>query len=112
MVQVSPRGRNPFDEADVERDAQGVARYLDRPPSLVALLQASVERDPDATAVLEVGGPAITYGELWDRAARVAGGLQARCRARRPRRDQAGATASTGCSRSSARSCSARSSFR
>jgi long-chain acyl-CoA synthetase len=75
VVQVSPRGRNPFDEVDVERDAQGVARYLNRPPSLVALLKASVERDPDATAVLEVGGSAITYGELWDRAARVAGGL-------------------------------------
>jgi long-chain acyl-CoA synthetase len=75
VVQVSPRGRNPFDEVDVERDARGVARYLNRPPSLVALLKASVERDADATAVLEVGGSAVTYGELWDRAARVAGGL-------------------------------------
>ncbi len=76
MVQVSPRGRNPFDEADVERDAHGVARYLNRPASLVALLQASVERDASATAVLEVGGEGITYGELWQRATRVAGGLR------------------------------------
>ena len=74
-MQVSPRGRNPFDEADVERDAQGIARYLNRPSSLVALLKASVERDEGAIAVLEVGGASIIYGELWERAARVAGGL-------------------------------------
>jgi long-chain acyl-CoA synthetase len=76
LVQVSPRGRNPFDEADVERDANGVARYLNRPASLVALLKSSVERDASATAVLEVGGEEITYGELWQRASRVAGGLR------------------------------------
>ena len=55
---------------------EGVARYVDRPASLVALLRASVERDAAATAVLEVGGPSLTYGELWERAARVAGGLR------------------------------------
>jgi long-chain acyl-CoA synthetase len=71
------RGRNPFDESGVERDASGRARYTGRPASLVAMLRASVERDPDATAVLEVGGPALSYGELWERAARVAGGLAA-----------------------------------
>jgi acyl-CoA synthetase (AMP-forming)/AMP-acid ligase II len=71
-----PRGRNPFDESGVQRDEQGRARYLDRPDSLVSMLAASVERDPRATAVLEVGGEAISYGELWERAARVAGGLR------------------------------------
>jgi acyl-CoA synthetase (AMP-forming)/AMP-acid ligase II len=40
------------------------------------MLAASVQRDPDATAVLEVGGPSLTYGELWHRSARVAGGLR------------------------------------
>ena len=75
MVQALPRGRNPFDETGVERDARGIARYVDRPSSLVAMLRASVERDRSAPAVVEVGGPAISYGELWDRAARVAGGL-------------------------------------
>ena len=30
-----------------------------------------------ASAVLEMGGASLTYGELWDRAARVAGGLRA-----------------------------------
>jgi acyl-CoA synthetase (AMP-forming)/AMP-acid ligase II len=70
-----PRGRNPFDETGVERGADGVARYVDRPASLVAMLRASVERDATATALVEVGGDSITYGELWERSARVAGGL-------------------------------------
>ena len=39
------RGRNPFDESGVERDADGRARYVDRPASLVHMLRASVERD-------------------------------------------------------------------
>ncbi len=76
MVQPLPRGRNPFDETGVERGADGVARYRDRPRSLVEMLRASVERDAGATALVEVGGPSIAYGELWQRAARVAGGLR------------------------------------
>jgi len=40
------------------------------------MLRATCDRVPDATAVAEVGGPRLTYTELWDRAARVAGGLQ------------------------------------
>jgi acyl-CoA synthetase (AMP-forming)/AMP-acid ligase II len=71
-----PRGRNPFDESGVERDERGRARYVGRPDSLVAMLAASLDRDPAATAVLEVGGDSITYGELWERSARVAGGLR------------------------------------
>ena len=76
MVEPCPRGRNPFDESGVERGADGVARYLDRPDSLVHLLRSSVERDPAATALLEVGGRSLSYGELWDGALRVAGGLR------------------------------------
>jgi long-chain acyl-CoA synthetase len=82
MTQPLPRGRNPFDESGVERDANGRARYVDRPPSLVAMLRASVERDASATAVLEVSGGSLTYGELWEQAARVAGGLRAEGMAR------------------------------
>ena len=76
MVQPAPRGRNPFDSAGVERGTDGIARYADRPPSLVSLLKASVERDPAAMAVVEVGGPSLTYEQLWERASRVAGGLR------------------------------------
>jgi long-chain acyl-CoA synthetase len=76
VVEPAPRGRNPFDETGVERGRDGVARYVDRPASLVHLLRASVDRDASATALVEVGGPSLSYGELWDRAARVAGGLR------------------------------------
>ncbi len=77
MTEPYPRGRNPFDETGVERGADGVARYRDRPPSLVHLLRDSVERDANATALVLLGGPSISYGELWERSARVAGGLRA-----------------------------------
>ena len=40
------------------------------------MLRATVERDPDGLAVAEIGGDALSYGELWERAARVAGGLR------------------------------------
>jgi acyl-CoA synthetase (AMP-forming)/AMP-acid ligase II len=78
MVTPAPRGRNPFDASGIERDAQDVAHYVGRPPSLVHMLRSSVERDPDATAIVEVGGGSLTYQELWDRSARVAGGLRAK----------------------------------
>jgi len=77
VIEPLPRGRNPFDESGVTRDAAGVAHYEKRPPSLTAMLAASVERDPGATALLEVGGAGCSYEELWERSARVAGGLLA-----------------------------------
>ncbi|CCG05425.1 class I adenylate-forming enzyme family protein [Blastococcus saxobsidens] len=67
----------PFDETGVERDEAGIKRYVDLPDSVVAMLRASVHRDPDAEAVVEVDGPRLTYRQLWDGAARVAGGLRA-----------------------------------
>ncbi len=75
-VAPAQRGRNPFDQTGVERGADGIARYLDRPASLVHLLRASVERESEAVALVEVGGQSLTYGELWQRASRVAGGLR------------------------------------
>jgi long-chain acyl-CoA synthetase len=41
------------------------------------MLRERVDLAADAPAVIEVGGPEVTYRELWDRAARVAGGLRA-----------------------------------
>ncbi len=76
MPEPAPRGRNPFDTAGVQREPDGIARYGDRPPSLVHMLRATVERVPDSPAVAEVGGERLTYRELWDRAARVGGGLR------------------------------------
>src|SRR6201994_437051 len=77
-VEPAPRGRNPFDAGGVQRGADGVAFYSDRPDSLVQMLHTSVERDRDAVAIVELGGPTLSYGELWDGAARVAGGLRDR----------------------------------
>jgi acyl-CoA synthetase (AMP-forming)/AMP-acid ligase II len=67
---------HPFDETGVERDAAGVKHYVDLPESVVAMLRTSVERDPDAEAVVEVDGPRLSYRQLWDASARVAGGLR------------------------------------
>jgi acyl-CoA synthetase (AMP-forming)/AMP-acid ligase II len=66
---------HPFDETGVARDGSGVKRYTDLPGSVVELLRASVERDPLQEAVVELDGPRLSYRQLWDSAARVAGGL-------------------------------------
>ncbi len=67
----------PFDQSGVERGADGVARYVGRPASLIEALRGTVDRCPDDEAVVELGGERLTYRQLWDRAARVAGGLRA-----------------------------------
>jgi len=67
---------HPFDESGIIRDASGVARYQGLQPSLVAMLRASVEQSPKSDAIVEASGPRVTYRELWDRAARIAGGLR------------------------------------
>jgi long-chain acyl-CoA synthetase len=77
MPEPAPRGRNPYDTAGVERGPDGIARYTGRPASLAHMLRASVERDPGGLAVAEIGGDRVSYEELWQRAARVAGGLRA-----------------------------------
>ena len=92
MVEPLPRGRNPFDESGVQRDADGVARYVERPRSLVAMLRASVERDAAATAVLEVGGPSLSATASCGSAPRAspAGCADAGVAARRSRGDPPG----------------------
>jgi len=60
----------------VERGPDGIAGYSDLHPSLVHLLRASLERAPEKTALVEVGADSLTYQELWDRSAAVAGGLR------------------------------------
>lgn len=71
-----PRGANPFDSSGVQPDENGVRRYAKLPDSIVAMLRESVDADPRAEALAEVGGERISYRELWDRAARLAGGLR------------------------------------
>lgn len=67
-----------FDTSGVVRGADGIARYTGLPDSVVHMLRVAVDANPHLEAVVETGGgPRLTYRELWDRAARVAGGLRA-----------------------------------
>jgi long-chain acyl-CoA synthetase len=68
----------PFDTSGVTRGPDGIKRYDGLPANLVDMLRGTVDRHPSGEAVAETGGgPRLTYRELWDKAARVAGGLRA-----------------------------------
>jgi long-chain acyl-CoA synthetase len=67
----------PFDNSAIERGADNIARYLNRPESLLHMLRATVDKWPNKEALVELGGERITYPQLWDRSTRVAGGLRA-----------------------------------
>jgi acyl-CoA synthetase (AMP-forming)/AMP-acid ligase II len=73
---AAPRGANPFDDSGVQADGNGVRRYPHLHESLLEMLSDSVGADPQAEALVEVGGGRVSYAELWDRAARVSGGLR------------------------------------
>ncbi len=66
----------PFDQSGITRGSDNIARYDNRPNSLIEMLRATVDRVPNNEAIVELGGERINYGALWDRAARVAGGLK------------------------------------
>ncbi|MFT3852797.1 MAG: AMP-binding protein [Ilumatobacteraceae bacterium] len=78
---ITKQGRtsspNPYPLDGIERGGDGVLRYTILPPSIVAMLRTRADADPAAEAIVEVGGARLTYRELWDAAARVAGGLRA-----------------------------------
>jgi len=67
----------PFDRDGTETGHDGVRRYTGLPQNLLQMLRRAVDTAPDAEALVELGGERITYGQLWERAARVAGGLRA-----------------------------------
>ncbi|MGQ4600409.1 AMP-binding protein [Nocardia sp. R6R-6] len=58
------------------RGADGVLRYGNLTPALTELLDLQVHAFSTREAVVEVGGPRLTYRELWHSASRIAGGLQ------------------------------------
>ncbi len=66
----------PFDYSDITRDSDGIAHYNSLPNSLVEMLRATVDKSPDHEAIVELGGPRVTYSQLWDGSSRVAGGLK------------------------------------
>ncbi|MGH3628026.1 MAG: AMP-binding protein, partial [Sciscionella sp.] len=75
-VTPAPRGGNPFDSTGIERDAQDIAHYTGMASSLVTMLFSTVQRYPQAEALVEIGGRRLTYQQLWEQAAVVAGGLR------------------------------------
>jgi acyl-CoA synthetase (AMP-forming)/AMP-acid ligase II len=74
---MSETKHGPFNLDGVIRDASGLAHYAGLPASLVHAIHASVLTYPEHEAVVEVGGPRLTYAQLWQQAVRVAGGLRA-----------------------------------
>jgi acyl-CoA synthetase (AMP-forming)/AMP-acid ligase II len=67
-----------FDMTGVVRGPDGIKHYEGLPRNLVHMLRASVDQHGADEAIVETGGgPRLSYTELWDRAARVAGGLRA-----------------------------------
>ncbi|MFD3427922.1 class I adenylate-forming enzyme family protein [Nocardia fluminea] len=60
----------------LRRGSDGVLRYGDLSPALTELLDLRVHSFTNREAVVEVGGPRLTYRELWHSASRIAGGLQ------------------------------------
>jgi len=66
----------PFDRSGVTRGTDNIARYSNLPNSLLEMLRATVDRTPQNEAIVEIGGERSDYQDLWDRSARVAGGLK------------------------------------
>lgn len=66
----------PFDNSGITRGRDNIARYDQLHGSLVEMLRSTVDRVPDGQAIVELGGKRMSYRELWDASARVAGGLK------------------------------------
>src|SRR5260370_14901190 len=66
----------PFDQSGITRGSDSIARYDNRPNSLIEMLRATVDRVPNNEAIVELGGERINFGALWERASRLAGGLK------------------------------------
>jgi long-subunit acyl-CoA synthetase (AMP-forming) len=63
-------------DVPLARGADGVLRYGNLTPALTELLDLQVHAFASREAVVEVGGPRLTYRQLWHSASRIAGGLQ------------------------------------
>lgn len=76
-IEALPRGENPLRSDGITRGPDGISRYDELPESLVHVLRGYATATPDAEAVVEIGGGRLSFGELWNQATRVAGGLRA-----------------------------------
>ncbi len=66
----------PFDMTGITRDQNQIAHYDVLPSSLLEMLRNTVDNRASNEAIVEIGGPRVNYGELWERASKVAGGLR------------------------------------
>ncbi|MCX4095977.1 class I adenylate-forming enzyme family protein [Nocardia sp. alder85J] len=73
-----PASRNPWCDNPLARGADGVLRYGNLNPAVTELLDVQVHAFGNREAVVEIGGPRLTYRQLWHSASRIAGGLQER----------------------------------
>ncbi|WP_433629408.1 class I adenylate-forming enzyme family protein [Nocardia sp. CA-120079] len=71
-----PLNRPHACDAPLARGADGVLRYGNLTPALTELLDLQVHAFSTREAVVEIGGPRLSYRELWHCASRIAGGLQ------------------------------------
>ncbi|MGY4099494.1 class I adenylate-forming enzyme family protein [Nocardia sp. R16R-3T] len=71
-----PLNRPRACDAPLARGADGVLRYGNLTPALTELLDLQVHAFSTREAVVEIGGPRLSYRELWHCASRIAGGLQ------------------------------------
>ncbi|QLY32866.1 class I adenylate-forming enzyme family protein [Nocardia huaxiensis] len=71
-----PHTRNAWCDNPLARGADGILRYGNLTPALTELLDIQVHTFAAREAVVEIGGPRLTYRELWYSASRIAGGLQ------------------------------------
>ncbi len=77
---IEKQGRTPrvmpFDMSGIARGDDGVLRYTGLAQSLLHMFKASVDHAPDRECIVILGGERCTYQQVWDRSARVAGGLR------------------------------------
>ena len=66
-----------FGDDGLSRADDGSVGYRDLPGNVVRMLLDTVSTHGGRQALAEIGGPRMTYGELWTVAQRVAGGLRA-----------------------------------
>ncbi|MCM6775801.1 long-chain fatty acid--CoA ligase [Nocardia sp. CDC159] len=76
LVEYPQRDCRPTEFGPLARGADGVLRYGNLNPALTELLDVQVHAFSTREAVVEIGGPRLTYRQLWHSASRIAGGLQ------------------------------------
>ncbi len=67
----------PFPMEKLTRGTDGIIRYVGVDATLVSMLDRARKTWPKAEALVECGGERLSYAQLWERSASVAGGLKA-----------------------------------